>query len=231
MSKTKPYEILYEEIKDFTGMKPVGGERLQQKLRQGVEGDSFRLFVPWAAYSGGRIEPTLSDRMTLDWLFEPGGLVERIGKFGKTTCLMMFADTYVSRNGFDMDMVTEYWANISASVSENADITFTTTSLLEDAQMERLRAKNAYAFEKLEPGQRRKILQAASRYSGATGEREIYESAAEYNMLRAAEAEYVDQELDAIWVSLNWQERDLMCGNAPRIYIPEQLRAPWLKET
>ena len=117
MSKTKPYEILYEEIKDFTGMKPVGGERLQQKLRQGVEGDSFRLFVPWAAYSGGSIEPTLSDRMTLDWLFEPGGLVERIGKFGKTTCLMMFADTYVSRNGFDMYMVTEYWANISASVS------------------------------------------------------------------------------------------------------------------
>ena len=231
MSKKRPYEVLYEEIKEFTGMKPVGGARLQNKLRRGVENDSLRLFIPWAAYSGGRTEPTASDRMTLDWLFEPGGFVERVSKFGKTVCLMMFADTYVRRNGFDMGEVKEYWAGISASISDAANVTFTTTSLLEDSRMEYFRAKNAYAFERLDLGQQRKILQAASRYSGATDELEVYESAAEYSMLRAAEAEYVDQELDAIWVSLNWQERDLMCGDVPRVYVPEKLRAPWLKET
>lgn len=75
-------------------------------------------------------------------------------------------------------------------------------------------------------------MQAASRYSGVIDKREIYKSAAKYSMLMVAEADYVDQELvDAIWISLNWQERDLMCGDVPRIYIPEQLRAPWLKET
>lgn len=156
MSKKRLYEVLYEEIKEFTGMKPVGGERLQEKLRQGVENDSFRLFIPWAAYSGGRAEPSTSDRRTLDWLFESGGLVERIGKFGKTVCVMMFADTYMRRNGVDMNMVNEYWANISASVPEGAEVTLTATSLLEDVQMERLRAKDAYAFERLDSGQQKK---------------------------------------------------------------------------
>jgi hypothetical protein len=225
-----PQEAVYEEIKNFTGCKPKGGDRLQQKLSQLITDNSLRLFIPWAANMDGRTTLSAADRLTIDWLFDSNGLVQRISKFGKVSCMLMFADTYAMRNGFDMDSANEYWTNISASISEAAIVSFTATSLLEDAEMMFLRAKNAYAFERLIPAQRSKILLAAAKYSGIVDEYEVYESAAEYSMLRAAEADYVDKQLDALWVSLNWPERDIMCGDVPRIYAPETLRAPWLKE-
>lgn len=224
-----PSEILYEEIKSFTGCKPKGGQDLQQKFGRFLAEDNIRLFVPWAATADGRTELSGSDRQTLDWLFTEGGLMDRISKFGNATCLMMFADTYARRNAFDMDAASEYWANVSSYVPPDQAASFTATSVLEDAQMETLKAQKSYAFEQLDPEQRRKILEAAAKYSGAENEAEIYESAAQYSMLRAAEAAYVDTELDAAWVSLNWPERDIMCGDTPRVYVPESIRAPWLK--
>lgn len=72
-------------------------------------------------------------------------------------------------------------------------------------------------------------MAAASKYTCTTGQA-AYEAAGDYTMRRAAEAGYVSGELDALWVSLNYPERDVMCSDTPRLYAPEYARTPWLKE-
>lgn len=218
------------ELKELTKNKPKGGERFLVAAQQATETKEFRLFVPWAAPPSGRTELAQADRAAIDWLSSPNGLVGRIATYGEVSCTVMFADVYMERNKFDMNRAWRYWQQISGYLDRTLDVEYITTSSIEDNRMRQLRAQKAYALEELGEPQKEKIIRSAAKYSSLTDTSLIYESAAEYTMLRAAEAEYVALELNAFWVSLNWPDRDIMCRDVPRIYVPEELRAPWLKE-
>jgi len=82
-------------------------------------------------------------------------------------------------------------------------------------------------FDSLDKRVQKKIIQSAAKYTGGD-EATALRSAQEYTALRAAEARWVAAQ-GLLWLSLNFQERDLMAAGVPRIYVPEQYRTPWLK--
>lgn len=219
------------EIKTLTGCRPVGGEDFLRRLGQMTLDGNINLFIPWAATSSGRTELIGTERNTLKWLFGYDGLRTRLQKFGDVNCLVMLADIYAERNGFDMYNAESYWMNVREYAEDLAPVEVTRTSAFDGQAMRTAVARNSYAFESLSEQQQTKILSSAARYSGLSEPQAVYESAAEYCMLRAGEAEYVSSELGTLWVSLNWPERDIMCRETPRMYVPEALRAPWLKDT
>ncbi|MGH7241479.1 MAG: hypothetical protein ACREGB_04240 [Candidatus Saccharimonadales bacterium] len=134
------------------------------------------------------------------------------------------------RNGFDMEAAGSYWRGVQDLFAENLQCRFLPSSRIEAASCLRTyMASEAYALERLNAGTRQKVVEAARKYSAAP-DAEAYESAGEYAMYRAAEAKFVTNDLQALWVSLNWPERDVMCGDTPRLYAPESVRTPWLKE-
>lgn len=227
--KTNRTDAVLWEVRNYSGCKPKGGEKLAGKIGNAVMKGGIDIFIPWAAPANGRTEIGSPELQTIEWLFDSNGLKERLKKFFDVNSLVMFADTYALRNNFDITKAKMYWRNVSDLIGSTDQNYFTATSVLEDSRMVQLRAREAYAFERLEPKQQEKILEAAEKYSSKSDYDEVYEAAAEYSMLRAAEAAYVNEAMDAVWVSLNWPERDIMCGDVPRLYIPEELRAPWLK--
>jgi hypothetical protein len=163
------------------------------------------------------------------WLLGEKGLIPSLEEAVSTEVLIMPADSYMQRNGFDMKRCQQYWDGVRQQLCGLAVVTFVPSSRLEATPgMSRYQAECAYALEALPDGTRSKVVAAACKYSGLTGYR-AYEKAGEYAMCRAAEARFVEQDLQALWVSLNWPERDAMCGDTPRVYAPEAVRTPWLK--
>ncbi|CAN5337637.1 hypothetical protein BH09PAT4_BH09PAT4_07400 [soil metagenome] len=141
----------------------------------------------------------------------------------------MPADSYAERNGFNMEKAGAYWQLVQNLFSSQQLVEFVPSSRLEGCKiMDSYRAQNAYALEKLNNGTRQKVVAAAAKYTNLTGS-EAYKSAADYAMRRAAEARFVLYDLQALWISLNWPERDAMCGDTPRIYAPAEMRTPWLQ--
>lgn len=223
---------LASAIADITQDKPKGGARLEALLERAEQKETLRIFVPWAAPSTGRQEAKSQESATIDWLFGEGGLARTIGKYiAQLEVVVMPADSYARRNGFCMTSARSYWSNVRRLMTSYTEVFFLPSSQIEaQPVMSALRAQESYALERLGSGTAQKIVQSAAKYSGLSNET-AYEMAAEYSMFRAAEARFVEENLQALWVSLNWPERDSMCGNTPRIYIPEDIRAPWLKET
>lgn len=219
-----------KKIIEVTGFRPIGGERYQERKSTFNKVKEARLFLPWAAPADGRTELRDPEVHTLQWLFGENSLTGTLEElFGVVSYMVMFADEYAQENGFDMNAARIYWSNVREAVPSSVDASYTSTTELNDQQMLDLRLKNAYALEKLDPIYQTRILSAAKKYSGGESEIDTYQAAAQYCMRRAAEAEYVDEQLDALWVSLNWPERDIMCGNVPRLYVPTDIRTPWLK--
>lgn len=239
MSETinKKVQQLQSELRLITGYKPCGAENCTKRLKELAEYNVWRLFIPWAAPPSEREMTTERDKDTLSWLFGTDGLIPKLSKVMPVECIVMFADIYAERNGISMDNANQYWKAIETELTGVPGVEFVRTSQFDVATMDRLKAEESYAFERLlqkygtiPKTAVSKILQAAIKYGQSDNDQEIYESAAEYTMLRSAEGRYVDENLGALWVSLNWPERDVMCQNVPRLYIPQGLRAPWLKD-
>lgn len=213
-------------LRTISPVKPKGQQRYSQLLERAAENDQLTLFVPWAAPPTGRTELGQSERKTLQWLLDAAA---KIGEVVTTNTILMPADAYAARNGFNLVRAQTYWGNVIAITERQGFTTLPTTEIEEDPAYATYLARQSYAFEKLPDVQQAKIMKSAQKYSGSPGDN-IYESAADYSMRRAAEAEYVDKELGVLWISLNYPERDVMCGEAPRIYAPEDVRTPWLRE-
>lgn len=226
MSKKNPIKA---EIEAFTDYQPKGGDRLQRLLDGFVQREEVRLFVPWAIASNGRTELNTRDTRTLDWLFGDSGLGSRLSRFGEVSWRVMFADAYALRNGADISVANAYWTCVSETLGGVAKVEFVNSSDLErDPKMKQLQAENAYALEKLRPSTRDKVVNAAGKYGSGEDGTDGYSEAARYAMFRSAEADYVECVLGELWVSMNWPDRDAMCADAPRMYVPEDVRAPWL---
>lgn len=220
-------EVL-SKIKDNSGIKPKGGDQLLDMLNKFQNEGEVRLFIPWAASRGGRPFNQI-DQSTIDGIVE--AIIGPISSLGNVKALVMFANTYATANGFDLNTAGRYWAEVSDSFTQSlgANVQFTASSLLSGPKMDKLLAEEAYAFEKMPNGTGNKVLGAAERYTPPDSPESPIEAARRYAMWRAAEARYV-KELSALWVSPNFPERDSMCGEAPRLYLPEDIRAPWLKK-
>lgn len=216
---------LRKNIRQVTGFKPKGGERLDPILESFIRNGESRLFVPWAAPADGRVtigpeESTVQCTVAaMQRIFENcGSLVFRV----------MFADKYARRNGFDTVKANEYYDKIRGLWEDNlpsgAKVDFTSASdmLAGEPNPER----GFLILESLDTKQRAKIIEAAKKYSPGD---DPAEATAEYCDLRNEEAQRVARE-GLLWVSLNWPERDAMTGSAPRVYVPESVRTPWLKE-
>lgn len=210
--------------------RPKGGEKLDRLLKYAEQKGELRIFVPWAAPPTGRDWINVPEGETLLWLFGKDGLTKSLGDLVRVEPIVMPADSYAHRNGFDMIRANCYWSSVKKCVSELDEATFLPSSSIEELPvMSRYLAEEAYALERLNPKTANKVMEAAQKYTGASYE-DAYESAAEYTMQRAAEGRFVYESLNALWVSLNWPERDAMCEDTPRIYVPESIRTPWLKE-
>ncbi len=209
--------------------KPKGGEQYVRTIDRALQKGILDLFVPWAAPPNGR-SMAGSEQRSIEWLLGENGLIQKIGGVVKTRLIVMPADSYVKRNGFDMEAANSYWDEVALSLSEKKkkDFFWLPSSEIEELpSYSQYCAEEAYALEAIEPKTRVKILEAAEKY--ASNSADAYEAAGEYAMRRAAEARVV-KDMGAIWVSLNWPERDIMCGDTPRVYVPERVRTPWLKE-
>lgn len=190
---------------------------------------TLRLFIPWAAPPSGRTDVTSAEISTVEWLLGEKGLAVRLGEIVCTESIVMLADSYARRNNYDMQKAKEYWQDVKRLTADEARVTFIRSSDIEKSPgFVYYLAEEAYALEKVVYGNRVKIIDAATKYTGLTGD-EAYQSAAEYAMQRAAEARFVVQDLQALWISLNWPERDAMCDDSPRVYVPEKVRTPWLR--
>ena len=211
--------------------KPKGGNTLLSLLSRAESKQELRLFVPWAVPPSGRSELLTYDTRAIDWLAGEGGLLSTISKFvDQPQLIIMPADSYAKRNGFDMTRANQYWRNIRGYLTTYVPATFILASQMEAIPaMTQLQAEEAYALESLAPKTAAKVLTAAERYSSAQDSSEVYIKAGEYCMARAAEARFVTEVLDALWLSYNWPERDAMCGDSPRLYAPEIVRTPWLQ--
>lgn len=184
--------------------------------------------MPWAAPPDGRIELG-AEVSTIEWLMGKQGLASKLGQLIAVETIVMPADSYVRRNGFDMQNVAAYWQRVQAQLLSRSEVVFVESSRIEACGiMKQYMAQESYALERLNPGTQQKVIAAAAKYTNQSGE-EAYMSAADYAMRRAAEARFVQYDFQALWVSLNWPERDAMCGATPRVYVPEELRTPWLQ--
>ncbi len=217
-------------LAEITGEHPKGGTTLLTLLERAERKQQLNFFVPWAAPPNGRTTPQDAEYRAIDWIGGESGLLATTAKFvGNVSLLVMPADSYAWRNNFDRGAAETYWQNIAAALQEVTTVTFIPSSTIEAApRQQQLMAEEAYALERLQDSTREKVLTAAGRYSGAPAV-DVYNKAGEYCMARAAEARFVVEELDALWVSLNWPERDAMCGASPRLYGPEYIRTPWLQ--
>ena len=220
-----------KELIDLSGgeVRPIGGDKFRARIVDFLLSGSGRIFVPWAAPPSGRTQATSFETATIDWLFGSNGVVDRLSKFFDIETILMPADTYVERNGFDMQNVRQYWQNVGGLITCSTVRTAPTSELENDGLQEYV-ARAAYTFESLDPQQQAKIAQSAQKYASTTSPAEARESAAVYTMLRAGEARFVDEQLDALWISLNYPERDIMAADVPRAYAPECMRVPWLRE-
>jgi hypothetical protein len=218
-------------VEDFTGEKMKGGEKTLLLLERAQVKGRLRLFLPWAAPADGRSAVGKEDVKTIEWLFSSNGLINMFSNnIGRTDVIWMPADSYARRNGFNMEQATRYWSNIRSTIENFRNVISVPASVIEDQPvMSSLSARSAYALEKLRRGTEQKVTTSARKY-GDSSSSSTYELAGEYAMRRAAEALFVEEELGALWVSLNWPERDAMCGSTPRLYVPEEIRAPWLKD-
>ena len=222
--------LLSETVRSVAEGKPKGGARLDALLNQATRTERLQLFIPWAAPPGGRTKLTYETE-TLDWLTT---IVAKLGSLVTIQATLMPADSYAARNGYDMTQAEYYWTAVAEAAAERlgdtASVRVLPASAIEDAPTYAdYLACRSYVFESLPQQQQAKIVAAASKYTGTAGQA-AYESAADYAMRRAAEADYVSNELSALWISLNYPERDVMCGDTPRFYAPEAVRTPWLKE-
>lgn len=222
---------LADGLEQYTGERLRGGERALSLMRRAEQKQILRLFFAWAAPASGRDALGSSERRTIDWLFATDGLVSIPGKYEVAVeAVLMPADTYAARNGFDMTRANRYWRRVAKEVGQYISPVVMPASVIETQPgMQEYMATRAYALEKLDRKTREKICQAACKYTAAD-KKSAYEAAGEYAMFRAAEADYVDNDLNALWVSLNVPERDSMCAPGPRLYVPESVRTPWLQE-
>jgi hypothetical protein len=189
----------------------------------------LRLFVPWAAPPDGRAQPGAAENRTAEWLAGDNGLAAKLGGLIAVETVVMPADSYAERNGFDMGKAGAYWQLVQNLFSSQQLVEFVPSSKVEGYRiMDSYMAQDAYALEKLNEGTRQKVVAAAAKYTNLAGI-EAYQSAADYAMRRAAEARFVQYDLQALWISLNWPERDAMCGDTPRVYAPAEMRTPWLQ--
>lgn len=211
--------------------KAKGGDSYMRLLKRAQRKGNITLFVPWAAPPQQREKADRREALTLEWLFGREGLVPELSRQIDVQTIVMPADSYACRNNFNMPSATAYWSSVKKLISGTTKTVFIPSSYIErQPVVRRLMAEEAYAFEKMNPKTREKVLAAAVKYTGMN-DAEAYEQAAEYAMTRAAEARFVDEELGALWISLNWPERDAMCGETPRVYAPVEVRTPWLKQT
>lgn len=220
-----------QAIAGATQNKLRGGQRTEALLQRAEEKGELRVFVPWAAPPCGRAEPGEAEAKTIDWLFGESSLYTAVAKYvERPRFIIMPADSYAKRNGLDMKCADEYWSVVACVIADYVSVTWMPASQIETQPiMQSYRAEQSYALDKIDQTTARKIISAAEKYSMPT-RADVYSAAAQYSMYRAAEAQYVEQDLGALWVSLNWPERDSMCGETPRAYAPEQFRTPWLKE-
>lgn len=220
---------LLEVVRSVANGKPKGGDRLLQLLDRAAETRSLGLFVPWAAPPNGRT--TLGrEYETLGWI---AAVAEKLGSLATVSTTFMPADSYAARNNFDMARASAYWETAmeaARNVVGGAVRVLPASAIEADPRYEAYMARQSYAFERLLEPQRAKVMASAAKYAGAVSREAAYESAADYVMRRAAEADWVSAELGTLWISLNYPERDCMCGDTPRVYAPEQVRTPWLKE-
>ena len=224
-----PYNPLAEKISGLCEGKPKGGEQYQNLLKTADSKGVLDIFIPWAAPPSGR-KLNKEDLRTIAYTFGDEGLVNSLSSAVRTRTIVMPADSYAQRNGFDMDKANQYWSDVRETIGQTSvrELIWLPSSVIEQwPSYTKYRATEAYALEKLDPKTREKIVDAASKYNADSPD--SYESAAEYAMGRAAEGRVV-RDMGALWVSLNWPERDAMCGDTPRIYTPIEVRTPWLKE-
>jgi hypothetical protein len=207
--------------------RPKGGNGYQQLLTTAAEEAKLRLFIPWAAPADGRRKAEDRERATLSWIYDSGGFVRSLSKIVNTEVTLMPADSYAERNGFNLVHAWKYWDSVTELLWDKTFQLLPASQIEDSPDGRRLRAEEAYALEKMNPATREKVIAAACKYTRST-ETDPYQNAAEYAMARAAESRYVAEALGALWVSLNWPERDAMC-NTPRVYAPEEVRTPWLK--
>jgi hypothetical protein len=228
MYKSELASVLFAQLED----RPKGGDRLLSLLESAERKDEIRLFIPWAAPPNGRTEVGESELGTIRWLIGKDGIASTIGQFvNNISVIVMPADSYMRRNNYFMPGAQRYWQNTVNTMRTCAPVTLLPSSVIgRQPIMAQYMAEEAYAFERLDTKTAGKVLASAQRYTNSNG-LEAYQQAAQYCMARAAEARFVSEDLNALWISCNWQERDVMCSDAPRVYIPEPLRTPWLKET
>lgn len=206
---------LLEKVRERADGKPKGGTRLETLIGRAEQAGRLTLFVPWAAPVGGRAELSREPE-TIAWLADTAQV---FGAVVLVRLVMMPADSYAERNGFDMSRSGRYWKTVEvaarAALAGAAEFVQLAASVVErQPEYQTYLAKNAYALERLNPKTAAKIIEAASRYAGLSSQA-AYEDAGRYAMTRAAEADYASNELGALWVSLNYPERDAMCGDTP----------------
>lgn len=223
--------LLAEKLEEYSGERLRGGEKTAKFMGRVEQKQRLRLFVPWAAPASGRDALGEADRRTIDWLFAADGLVDIAGQCAvQTEVILMPADSYAARNGFNMERAQLYWEAVAKEVEQYLTPLLLPASTIEQQPiMRRYMARRAYALEQLPPQTSKKVIAAAMKYADIdpSGARE---AAGQYAMIRAAEADYVEVDLNALWVSLNVPERDMMCADGPRLYVPDSMRTPWLKE-